>query len=260
MFFCWHSAIVWRNMDRCGTATTCQWPHWRDGGTAHVLIKKAFLGLLPREQLEGLPFFEDCKVIHVELPCFPFSCLFHGKKDPVFGCLDPQHAFKRYAFHLTTSSRCVSFGDFAVEIKDFFWRAVWMPRPSVGLTFSPIRITPANSRAAISPTTRWNMHAESVCSSTPFSAKIPAWKLSNPVQNPSRMSTLKRDWLYRSRKYISQSLVFRGHSLVFRGCKKAILLLHFVRGIWKISVGINVPNRKNNKLTFFVGNLDTWMS
>ena len=81
-----------------------------------MLIKKAFLGLLPREQLEGLPFFEDCKVIHVELPCFPFSCLFHGKKDPMFGCLDPQHAFKRYAFHLTTSSRCVSFGDFAVEI------------------------------------------------------------------------------------------------------------------------------------------------
>ena len=86
------------------------------GGTAHVLINKAFLGLLSTEDLKGLPFFQDCKAVHVSLPCFPFSCLFHGGKDPVFGCLDPLHAFKRFAFHLTTSSRCVSFGDFALEI------------------------------------------------------------------------------------------------------------------------------------------------
>ena len=87
-----------------------------DGAGAHAALNKSLLGAMAPESLQSVPFFKSCKIRRVPLKCFPFHCMYYQDKLPVLGCVDPNHAFKRFSFHLATSSRCASFGEWKVEL------------------------------------------------------------------------------------------------------------------------------------------------
>ena len=86
-----------------------------DAGTSHSFINKALLGLMSPESLVSVPFFGKCTRKRLELPCFGFGVLVY-KGVPVLGNLDAAHTFKRFAYHLATSSRVVFVGDHGVEL------------------------------------------------------------------------------------------------------------------------------------------------
>lgn len=87
-----------------------------DAATNHALVNRAFAGLVGSSGLQEVPFFRDCQVKPVKLPCFRFGVLYYKGKMPILGVLDLNHVCKRFAYHVCSSARTVMLGDFAVEL------------------------------------------------------------------------------------------------------------------------------------------------
>lgn len=95
-----------------------------DGGTGHVLLNHALLGLLHPKELQNIAFFKHCKPQRIDLPAFDFKCLYYKDVGPVLGCQDPFHALKRLTCHLNTAARCIQLGDVFVDLTPLLERGL----------------------------------------------------------------------------------------------------------------------------------------
>lgn len=87
-----------------------------DGGGSNCLLNALYLGLLPKEVMEDLPFFSECQKRPLRLPHFIYKAIFWNETEFISASNDSWRVMKRYSHHLATGCRIVRMGALAVNL------------------------------------------------------------------------------------------------------------------------------------------------
>ena len=86
-----------------------------DGATVNSKLLRFFVGLLPAEEWESLPFFQHCRINYPKFKYWPFGHVLH-KDDLMVSFHGAWHLQKRYSLQFMSSARKVRFADLFTDL------------------------------------------------------------------------------------------------------------------------------------------------
>jgi len=86
-----------------------------DWHSSHGLLNRVYLGLASATQMDTLPFFKECVIVPIHLPCFPYGSIKYLDQGHVFGHNDCPHGAKRLSIAENAGSNNLRMFDLLVD-------------------------------------------------------------------------------------------------------------------------------------------------